>query len=243
MNPLNRNQSAHNKNKRLFGLLIIVSGILFLLVKTGFITGVTISDIWPYILIGIGLIIGIKHRFTNVAPYILIGIGLFHAIPAFTFSVGERVIYSHSLAFPLIVIVVGLIILLRPSGQRCFRRQHAVVNNTDTVLDIDVIFGGRKEVITTKDLKGGRIAAIFGGAEVNMMQAESASGTIELEIQAIFGGCDLLIPSNWEIRNEIVPVFGGIEDNRVLRPTENEKNTLLIIKGSCVFGGVGIKTF
>lgn len=236
-------ESRRNKGGILWGILLIAFGILILLKKTGFLVDFRISALWPYFLIILGIAMAVKQGFRKGFPYVLILIGVFHAIPSFTFELGGRTIYSQSLVFPLIVILIGIFVMLKPI---CGRKSHPAlkpVSFTDPLLDMDIVFGGRKEVITSKDFKGGRINVVFGGIEMNMMQVEPASDTIVMDIRVVFGGCDLYVPSHWQLRNEIVPVFGGVEDNRMIRTDKHEQTTVVVLKGSCVFGGIEIKSF
>jgi hypothetical protein len=84
---------------------------------------------------------------------------------------------------------------------------------------------------------------IFGGAELNLVQAE-IEGIVVLDMLAVFGGTKLLVPSHWQIRSELVSFFGGIEDKR---PNKNENSEnpprILVLKGNTVFGGIEIKSF
>lgn len=230
--------------KVLWGVLLIGVGAWILLHNLHMTPSIDINVLWPWGLVVIGLMMGFKTRFSTIAPFIVIAIGLFHAVPEFIVPIGNRNISSSSFAVPIVIIVFGIFLILRPkqNGRCNYTRNFA--STTNGALEIDVVFGGRKEIITAKDFEGGRITATFGGAELNLMQAESPSKNIVLDVRATFGGCEIIIPSHWEIRNEITPIFGSVEDERILRTKDNnEDKTTLILKGSCVFGGVEIKSF
>lgn len=236
-------QNRRRRGKVFFGALLVVAGIIVLLKTTGVLPYFDFSTLWPYALIALGLFTGIKHGFRNNAPYILIAIGLFNAIPAFDITLGNKTIASENLVIPLLVIGAGLLIIFKPRGEHCMRKQE-VVTNPENSIEMDVVFGGRKEIITSKEFNGGRVTATFGGCEINMLQADSSASTIVLDVRTTFGGCEIIVPANWEVRNEIVPVFGSVEDQRTLRmPEQSGYKISLILKGSCVFGGVEIKSF
>jgi hypothetical protein len=59
----------------------------------------------------------------------------------------------------------------------------------------------------------------------------------------IFGGAEIIIPANWQVKSEIVSIFGGMEDNRYQRISDDGPEKVLILKGTCVFGGVEIKSY
>jgi predicted membrane protein len=114
----------------------------------------------------------------------------------------------------------------------------------DDYLNEVAIFGGVKRQVFSKDFKGGRVSAIFGGAELNFVNADIRGRTV-LELNNIFGGTKLVIPSSWAVKQEISAIFGGIEDRRQQVPgtpgTDPEK--ILVIRGTCLFGGLEIRNF
>jgi len=65
-----------------------------------------------------------------------------------------------------------------------------------------------------------------------------------MDIRAVFGGCEIIVPSHWDVKNEMFVALGSVEDERVIRMTgTDQKRTQLILRGTCVFGGVDIKSF
>lgn len=224
-----------------FGLVILLVGALLLLHKLNFFPYLSIHDTWPVILIIIGLAIGVRRRFTNNAWWILILIGVLKLIPEFEIM-GQS---SAALAIPAALIVGGLILILRPGKKKDIRSYSMeTVTNTEHTLNVDVTFGGRKEIVTSKDFRGGSVTATFAGVEINLMQADSIIQPMVMDMKVICGGIDLVVPSHWEVQNEIEPTFGSVEDHRVLRtPSETENKKVLILRGSCSFGSVEIKSY
>ena len=112
-------------------------------------------------------------------------------------------------------------------------------------LNIDVAFGGRKEVITSKEFKGGTVNVSFGGCELNLTQADFTDPSIMLDCRVTFGGLEIIIPSHWDVKNEIAPSFGSVDDERTIitNPTTGEIRKTLILRGTCVFGGIELKSF
>lgn len=119
-----------------------------------------------------------------------------------------------------------------------------VVTSNENMLNIDVTFAGRKEIVTSKDFKGGNINATFGGVEINMVQADG-TGPMVLNCTVSFGGVELIVPSHWEIQNEINPTLGSVEDRRAMRmnTTTSEERKVLVLKGNCNFGSIEIKSY
>jgi predicted membrane protein len=109
-------------------------------------------------------------------------------------------------------------------------------------LEVHAILSGVKKNVQSKDFKGGEIVCFMGGAEINFMQADILH-PIVLEVNTVFGGTKLIIPGNWEVQTEISPVFGGVEDKRSFQNQNPDTDKKIILKGSCLFGGVEINNY
>jgi hypothetical protein len=88
------------------------------------------------------------------------------------------------------------------------------------------------------------VTAIFGGSELIFSKSQLAPGVQEIEVFAMFGGWTLVVPTHWQVKSDVVAVFGGISDKRMLSDETMKDNTRqLIIKGFVMFGGGEIKSF
>lgn len=239
-----RNFEEHRARKRFgFGVVILVIGLVVLLKQLGFETLLPIRHIWPYILIVIGLIIGVSNKFRSPAPFVLMIIGIAHAIPAFHFNIGDNVIYSKRLVAPVVLIGAGLYFLFVSKKKSCFPLRGTPTNDQNYVMK-DVVFGGSKEIVTSKNFEGGDVTAVFGGAELNFTQAEMANDTAVLNVRTVFGGCEIIVPSNWEVKSEVTVLLGSVDDQRTLRMTDgNVTKKTLVLRGLCLFGGVEVKSY
>lgn len=219
---------------------------------------------WQMLLIVIGLLVGIKHEFRG-------GGWLAMLIVGGVFLAGEIMQWPYNTArfiWPVVLIAVGIVIMLKRSedwGHNCksnwratgghdgWRRDetHGWVapedynaeNYSDDRINATAIFGSVNKLVLSKDFKGGYVSAIFGGGELNFSQAD-IKDTAVLDVTAIFGGCEIVVPSNWNVRIDVTTILGGVDDKRnpeLMRATTGEKT--LIIKGSCIFGGVEIKSY
>jgi predicted membrane protein len=237
-------QERRHRKGSTFGVILLLLGV-FILAKMFVFPAICWESIWPFLLIAIGFFIGIKSRFCNVAWWILIFIGVVNLIPAF-------MLWGHSseeLVAPAVIILAGLFFILRPKKNWCppryskYRRYDPVISVGSTV-DIKVAFGGKKEVVTAKDFKGGRVEVAFGGCELNLTQADFPGNEVFLSFEVTFGGAEIVVPSHWEVRNEIRPVFGGVEDHRSVHTAPvGENRKTLVLRGSVTFGSIEMKSF
>jgi len=243
-------QHSSNSSRALAGLIVVAVGGVLLANKAG-------ADIpdwlisFPMLLIAVGLFIGVKHKFTNWGWMIPTGIGLV--------LLTDRLITDISISqfiWPVIIIGVGLVMIFRPkrhrheAWQRWNEKRYAqypateapTQNTAEDVIEVVTVFGGAKKIIISKDFKGGESVTFFGGVELNLTQAD-INGRAVLEMVQVFGGTKLVVPSNWKIQTEeLVCVFGGLDDKRK-NVTAADESKVLILKGTCVFGGIDIKSY
>lgn len=230
--------------RTIFGVAILLIGIVLLL-QSVFPNFPGPHFGWPLIVIIIGLLIGIKHRFRNNAWWFLVLIGLAYSFP-FTLPNG---VSSIRILWPVVLLAGGLAIIFsrrqfpRRPPEEWSRIQEQVVTENADVLRVDAMFGGRKEVVTSRNFKGGVVRATFSGVELNLSAAEGGDEPMVLELQVTFGGVEIIVPSHWHIQNEIQSTLGSIEDMRKLRTDPGANTKLLVLRGSCSFGSVEIKSF
>jgi hypothetical protein len=84
--------------------------------------------------------------------------------------------------------------------------------------------------------------SFMGGSEINFMQADILEPVV-VEVNNVFGGTKLIIPSNWDLKNEISAVFGGVEDKRNFNTSLPDSSKQIVLKGNCVFGGIEVANY
>jgi predicted membrane protein len=141
------------------------------------------------------------------------------------------------LLLAVLFILAGVFMILRrKSSYRCGSEYKT--SDLDSIDEV-AVFGGGDRTIVTNNFKGGRILAVFGGSNFNLIRSKLAPGKNYLDLMIVFGGMKLVIPEDWNVKIEAVPIFGGFTDkHRVTTPTnQTEDNPVLIIKGLVIFGG------
>ena len=97
--------------------------------------------------------------------------------------------------------------------------------------------------------RGGDITAIMGGGQLDLRLATIPPGEEAiLDIVAVMGGVEILVPSGWEVSTPIFPFMGGVEDKR-FPPLPADPNAVrkesggrLVLRGLVMMGGVHIKS-
>ncbi len=247
----NRLNSNNNSGKILSGVIVVVVGVVLLANKMGAeIPRWVIS--WEMLLITIGFYVGAKHSFRNWTWLILVFIGSIFLLDNIVPDLNFRPYF-----WPIAIIAAGLYIILKPKNMGGGRWRNSdwrssmgmsgdtsnKAGDGEDYLDSVSIFGGIEKNIVSKNFKGGEVTTLFGGSSINMTQAD-IKGKAVLELTQIFGGAQLVIPSNWKLQSEMVSIFGGIEDKRVFDKAQaSEEAKTLVLKGTSVFGGLEIKSY
>jgi hypothetical protein len=115
-------------------------------------------------------------------------------------------------------------------------------NFTDTadIIRETAVFGGIRKAMISKNFLGGEVSAVFGSAEINLMQAEILQSA-RLELNAVFGSVRLIVPAHWQVKMETNAVLGGVEDKRSKHAIYADK--VLVLEGNAVFGGIQIESY
>lgn len=242
-------RQSENGHKYAGFALLVVGGLLLAREAGVYFPGWFFT--WPMLLIGIGIFTGIRHQFNSPVPFILMVVGGI-------FLAGEiSAEYSlRQFLWPAILITLGLVFIFRSrkfgtkaksydrdlvvTDQDQQQWQEAMKNQQD-VIDVTAIFGGVKKNVLTKQLKGGEIVTFMGGADINLTQTDF-QGKVIIDCFNMFGGTKLIVPADWDVQSQVVAIFGGVDDKRP--PVASvDPNKVLFLDGTCLFGGVEIRSF
>jgi hypothetical protein len=259
LNPRNRHDG-----RIVAGLILVGVGAMLLLRNTGYAMFPSWLFSWPMILILVGIYSGIKHNFSNSTWVILIAVG--------GFFLTERIVpgmYLRPYFWPGLIILIGLLLLLRPKGRgwcmdgddwfgskkkdnqndknmnsTTWQQQGstAFADNSD-YLKINSVFSGVEKNILSKNFQGGKIAAVFGGVDIDLTQAD-IQGEVVLKLDVIFGGVKIVVPPHWTVYNNIEGIFHGVEDKRRSEAVAGyAADKKLILTGTAIFAGVELKSY
>lgn len=239
MSKYNRQHDSGNNGGLWVGVLILFVGLFLLLKRMGLMLPDWLFS-WPMILIAVGFIMGVKGKFQGVTWFIVTLVGC-------VFLVGKIMPYDWNVSrfvWPSILVVIGIYLIGRATSKR---QNYEKIFSADDSANMDdyiqgtTLFSGTNKVILSKNFKGGSITTMFGGTELNFSQAD-IQGEVVLDITTMFGGVEIIVPSHWDVKVDVNTVFGGIEDKRMIPPAI-PSNKVLILKGSCTFGGVDLKSY
>jgi hypothetical protein len=105
------------------------------------------------------------------------------------------------------------------------------------MLDKNVIFAGNDEIFLDEVFNGGEINVVFGGMELDLRRTTLPEGETYLEINTVFGGVTVFVPSTWSVDVRTDAIAGGFMDTRPRDTANIDATRKLVITGSFVFGG------
>lgn len=243
---LERWERRSNTGRIWAGLFLLIIGALLLARASG-IYFPSWFFTWPMILVAIGVFSGIRHGFRGIGWLIPLMIGI-----AFLLNDVYGGTEVRRYIWPAALIAAGLVIILRPrrKSSRLYARMHQqeegetpvdVRGDRSDMIDISAIFSGVKKKVLSKNFRGGDSVAFMGGTEIDLMQADFA-GKVVIDCFNMFGGTKLLVPPDWDVQSDIVAIFGGVEDKRP-PATKTDNSKVLFLDGTCIFGGVEIRSY
>jgi hypothetical protein len=234
------------------GIAVVAFGVILLLDQEGVVRAWDFWLFWPVVLIVVGLVKVLRSGGGPDKPMDAAGAlwGTVEIVFGVVFLLGAlgypRFSFSHT--WPLLIVGLGLWVLYQRFGKE--PGEEASLGSgfyrrlTDSSLDFNRVdvFGGGKVRVTSKNFRGGKWLAVFGGSEIDFHNAEMEGNEAVLEVLAVFGGGELIIPRNWEVQVHGVAFFGGHNDETE-RPLVDAgaPRKVLVIKGAWILGGFNVK--
>ena len=217
-------------NKMIFGVILVVIGLLLFIDRTGVLTFNFWSSIWtfwPLILV----FLGIKLFFENKIPGAIILTTLGTVL--FLTNVFDWNFFA--ILWPLAIIAIGISVLFKEED---FKVNNSSTKGNEEKLDDTAIFWGVEKKNISKDFKGGEVNAIFGGYELDLRESKVSKEGAKLSVNAIFGGVEVSVPKDCRVITNGTGILGGWSST--VKPNDL-KTPVLEITGSAIFGGVEIK--
>ncbi len=113
--------------------------------------------------------------------------------------------------------------------------------SVDDVFQRSVIFMSFNRRIMSQHFRFGKVSAVFGGFHLDFRSAEIDGNQAVLQIEAVFGGGEILVPPTWRVSVTAHEVAGAVSDETYSRPDAAAPSKVLIVHGTTVFGGVVIR--
>jgi hypothetical protein len=206
------------------GFVLVTLGVFGILDATGTLdSSETIDQWWPVAIIGLGLIGMLVDRRISLGPAIVAVVGVLLLADQQNWT-------DQDLFGPVLLIGIGLVVL---SGL-WHRRQ---VEHHDNSL---VMFGGTQIKDRSEHFTHTDVSAVFGGATLDLREAH-VDAEASVDALALFGGVDVLVPTDWRVALDSTPILGGCEDKTQSDGELSAESPVLKVHATAIFGGVDVK--
>ena len=224
------------RNQVLWGVILVGIGLLLGLNALG-ITHINLFfDGWWTLFIIVPCVAGLVSGKDVVGHLIGIGIGVFLLLccqDILDFSMLWK------LVFPAIIILFGVKMIF---GTRIDRASSEVIKRLQAtngqVPYGTAVFSGEKMNFSGEVFQGAELNAVFGGVECDLRNAIIEQDCV-IQASAVFGGIDIYVPTNVNIKASSNSIFGGVSNKTA--NYHDELAPTIYIKCNCMFGGVDIK--
>lgn len=220
-----------NLTRIIIGAILIACGVIYILGAFDVIDMNISFDGWWALFIIVPSISGLitsRDKIWN-AFCLLLGIYLLLAAQGvIEYAIGFK------LSVPIIIILLGIKLIVKSvSPQKKSDNVEKGQKKNMAAFSLQTIDFTDEEITVAK------IGAVFGGAKCNLTDAKIKDGS-QLDLFCAFGGVDIIVPENVNVKVNTFCLFGGISDKRVIKPSDKDGVTLTI-NGFCIFGGADIK--
>lgn len=250
-----RDTASFTAPRVLFGLGLVVFGVVLLFDRLNLVDAAFVFRFWPVIMIAIGL----QQFFTPRTG--ANGERLFPATAVVWMTVGGVFLLNSlgimrasvwSLFWPAVLIAVG-IRLMGGKGLRLRTSVRQTYENMTSSADmgpIVAVLSGVKRLSAPVTYTGSEVTVFMGGAHIDLRQAQLARGSeAVIDLFAVMGGCELVLPADWVVSAPVVAIMGGVDDKRLMAPPTVIDQAMgaaapprLVIRGVVFLGGVTIRS-
>ena len=210
-------------------LVIVGAGLLADQLYPALEFGMWLAKLWPLAIILLGLIVLLTRTSTWIGGMIILVLGGFLQLIALG-VMGENV---WGLLFPALLILVGVLVIFR------LGRPSVSSAKSGDQLDHFIIFSGLDLRPRIANFRGGSMTAVFGGSNIDLRDSVLAPEGARLELTAAFGGIGLIIPQDWRLDIDGIPLFGGWSNET--STASSAEGPVLTVRCLAMFGGIEIK--
>ena len=143
------------------------------------------------------------------------------------------------LAFPVILVVVGLSIIFKDViGGKVSSEIKKLNEKRNGENSYCATFAGQNVNFNGEKFTGADLTAVFGGVKCDVRNAIIDSDVV-INASSTFGGIEIYVPSNVKVKIKSTPIFGGVSNKANTKTDENSHT--IYINGTALFGGVEVK--
>ena len=220
----------------LWGIILVVVGLIFALNALEITNIDVFFDGWWTLFIIVPCFIGLLTEYDKTGNLIGLGVGVILLLSCQDIIDFEIV---WKLIVPFIIVMIGIKLII---GSFSNAKIEKVLkeNNQDkgSLKHICATFSGQDINYNQQEFDGIELTAVFGGIKCDLRNATFKNDSV-INVTSIFGGVDILIPDNVNIKVSSTSIFGGVDSKKDFNSKDNK--VTIYVNATCLFGGVDIK--
>ncbi|MBR2715098.1 MAG: hypothetical protein IKB73_02690 [Ruminococcus sp.] len=221
----------------LWGIVLMLAGLALAVNSLGFFEVNLFFDGWWTLFIIIPCFIGIFTDTDKIGNLVGLGIGVFLLFCCQNILSFDLLL---KLIFPIIIITIGAKMIFGTMKSKKAQQiiENNVINGAQT-RSATATFSGQDVIYSPGEVFSGiELNAIFGGVKCDLRNATIQNDCV-IKISAVFGGIDIFLPQNVNVKVNSTAIFGGVSNKA---HSNSSSNTVTVyIEGMCLFGGADIK--
>ena len=222
-------------NRILWGLVFIVIGIVFALNTLDIIDFNIFFDGWWTLIIIVPCFIGLfdttnESKVGNVIG-IIIGVVLLLASWGWL-----RFDLLFKLFIPAILVIIGLYMIFGNLFKNNVKEKVKAKKEKGNGESIVATFSEQMVTKTDEVFENANLDAVFGSVVLDLSKAKIKDEAV-ISASAIFGGIDIIVPKDVEVKIKSTPIFGGVSNKSKGKDTKK----VIYIDALALFGSIDIK--
>ena len=220
----------------IWGIAIVALGVIFGGNAIGLFNFDVFFDVWWTLFIIVPSAVSLITEKERLQSLAFLGAGIIMLLAAqhvFEWDVAWKAILA------LFLILIGLSIIFRSifHSKNDKEVEKKVKDADDKTMDAQTaVFSGSERVYNDEVFSGSNMVAIFGGAELDLRKAKFTKDTV-IKAFALFGGVEIKVPEDVNIKSKSGFIFGGISDDR---KGESKGKYTIYLDAAGGFGGITI---
>lgn len=145
------------------------------------------------------------------------------------------------LFFPLLLLLVGGSLIARAIAGRAAAVGGGADDDLSATVRAFALMSGNVRKSDSPAFRGGDLGAFMGGVELDLRGAKTPPEGAVIDAFAVWGAIEIKVPETWQVRGEVMPVMGALEDKT--RPIADlaKVDGRLTIRGVAFMGGIEVK--
>ena len=222
----------------IWGIAIVALGIIFGGNAIGIFNIDIFFDGWWTLFIIVPSAVSLITDKEKISSLVFLAVGIILLLAAqnvFSYDVAWKVI----LAVFLVMIGIGIIVksVFRTKVDKEIEKKIRDLQDEKTMDSQVAVFSGSDRAYKDETFNGSTLLAVFGGVELDLRDAKFTKDTV-IKAMCLFGGIDIVVPEEVQVKVKSGFIFGGISDDR--KGDTNKGKYIIYVDAAGGFGGITI---